>query len=157
MRHPQSEPTPATTNNNTAHGLTMGTITSKASKSNNINFQLLKCQKLQGLFAFLWACGTKKYADYPSKHHYGPHHLHVCLNYLVDKIQPTQWTEIPSMYLYIHQVTFYTSECVTFFTLFYYFFLFISNIFQWDCKIHLLARVCWYAYLEGTTGLTITI
>jgi hypothetical protein len=30
--HTQFEPTPVTTNNNTAHGLTMGTMTSKASK-----------------------------------------------------------------------------------------------------------------------------
>ena len=34
MRHLQSEPTPVTTDNNTAHGLTMSTMTSKASKSN---------------------------------------------------------------------------------------------------------------------------
>ena len=45
MRHLQSEPTPVTTDNNTAHGLTMGTMTSKASKSNDMRFQWLKCCK----------------------------------------------------------------------------------------------------------------
>ena len=42
MGHPQSEPTPVTTDNNTAHGLTMGTMTSKASKSKVMSFQWLK-------------------------------------------------------------------------------------------------------------------
>ena len=157
MGHPQSEPTPVTTDNNTAHSLTIGTMTSKASKSNDMRFQWLKCRKSQTMFAFLWAHDPKNCANYPSKHHHGPHHLHVRQNYVVDKIQPSQWHKLPPIYLYIHQVTFYTAECVTFFTLFYYFFLFISNIFQWACKTHLLARVCWYAYLEGTTGLPITI
>ena len=45
MGHPQSETTPVTTNNNTAHGLTMGTMTSKSSKSNGMRFQWLKCRK----------------------------------------------------------------------------------------------------------------
>jgi hypothetical protein len=35
MGHPQPAPTPATTNNITAQGLTMGTMTPKASKSND--------------------------------------------------------------------------------------------------------------------------
>ena len=41
MGHPQTDPTPVTTDNNAAHGLTMGTMTSKASKSNNMIFQWL--------------------------------------------------------------------------------------------------------------------
>ena len=45
MGHLQSETTPVTTNNNTAHGLTTGTMTSKASKSNGMRFQWLKCRK----------------------------------------------------------------------------------------------------------------
>ncbi len=36
MDHPQTEPTPVTTDNNTAHGLTMGTMQSKASNSNDM-------------------------------------------------------------------------------------------------------------------------
>ena len=38
MGHPQPAPTPITTDNITAQGFTMGTITSKASKSNNQRF-----------------------------------------------------------------------------------------------------------------------
>ena len=59
MGHPQSEPTPVTTNYNTAHGITMGTTTSKFSKFNDMSSQWLKCRKLQRLFAFLWARGPK--------------------------------------------------------------------------------------------------
>ena len=80
MRHLQSEPTAVTTNKNTAHGLTMGTMTSKASKSNDMRFQWLKCRKAQRMFAFLWAQGPKKCAYYPSKHHHCPYHLHVRQN-----------------------------------------------------------------------------
>ena len=47
MGHLLSEPTPVTTNNNTAHSLTMRTMTSKASKSNNMRFQWFKCCKAQ--------------------------------------------------------------------------------------------------------------
>ena len=86
----QSEPTPVTTDNNTAHGLTMGTMNSKASKSNDMRFHWLKCCKAQRLFVFMWARGTKNCADHPSKHHHRPHHIHVCPNYVVDKVQPTQ-------------------------------------------------------------------
>ena len=156
MGHLQSEPTPVTTDNNKAHGLTMGTMTSKSSKSNDMRFQWLKFRKAQRLFAFLWSHGPKKCANYPSKHHPGPHHIHVHPNYVVDKIQPTQWTELPPMYLYIHQVTFYTAECVTFFTLFYFFFLSLKY-FQWACKTYLLARVFWFSYFVGIIGLPITI
>ena len=90
MGHPQSEPTPVTTDNNTAHGLTMGTTTSKSSKSNGMRFQWLKCCKSQRMFEFLWAHGPKNCADYPSKHHHGPHHLYVQQNYVVEKIQPSK-------------------------------------------------------------------
>ena len=41
MGHPQSQPTPITTDNNTDHGLTMGTMASKALKSNDMRFQWL--------------------------------------------------------------------------------------------------------------------
>ena len=57
MGHPQTNPTPVTTDNNTAHGLTMGTMTSKASKSNDMRYQWLKCHRAQQLFKFLWAKG----------------------------------------------------------------------------------------------------
>ena len=90
MGHPQSEPTPVTTDNNTTNGFTMGTMNSKASKYNNMRFQRLKFRKLQRMFAFLWAREPKNCAEYPSKHHHGPHHLHVQQNHVVNKIQPSQ-------------------------------------------------------------------
>ena len=90
MGHPQYEPTPVTTQNSKAHDLIMGTMTSKTSKSNGMRFQWLKCHKAQHLFALLWACGPKNRADYPSKHHHGTHYLHVCPNYIVEKVQPPQ-------------------------------------------------------------------
>ena len=85
MGHLQSKPTPFTNNNNIAHGLTMSTMTSKAFKSNDMRFQWLKCRKSRRFLEFLWARGPKNHANYPSKHHHGPHHLHVCLNYVVKK------------------------------------------------------------------------
>ena len=88
MVHPQTEPTPVTTNNNTAHGLTLGTMNSKASKSNDMRFQWLKCPKAQQFFAFLWAHGSKNRANYPSKHHQGTQHLHIRPRYIIDKVQP---------------------------------------------------------------------
>ena len=45
--HPQTEPTPVTTYNNTAHGLTLVTMDSKASKSNDMRFQWLKFREAQ--------------------------------------------------------------------------------------------------------------
>ena len=88
MGHPQTEPTPVTTDNNTAHGLTMGTMTSKASKSNDMRFQWLKCRKAQRLFKFLWARGHLNRADYPSKHHPAHHHQKVRPSVVVDRLPP---------------------------------------------------------------------
>ena len=88
MGHPQTNPTPVTTDNNTAHGLTMGTMQSKASKPNDMRFQWLKCRKAQRLFQFLWAKGSTNRADYPSKHHPGRHHQQVRPSYVVDRIPP---------------------------------------------------------------------
>ena len=88
MGHPQTDPTPVTTDNNTAHGLTMGTTNSKASKSNDMRFQWLKCRKAQRLFRFLWARGIRNRADYPSKHHPAHHHIKVRPSLVVDRILP---------------------------------------------------------------------
>ena len=85
MGHPQSKPTSVTTDNNTAHVLTMGTMTLKASKSNDMRFYCMKCCKVEQLFGFLWAHVPKNCADYPSKHHHSLHHLHVRPNYVVFK------------------------------------------------------------------------
>jgi hypothetical protein len=88
MGHPQKKPTPVTTDNNTAHGLTMGTMTSKASKSNDMRFQWLKCRKAQRLFQFLWAKGHLNRADYPSKHHPPHHHQKVRPTVVIDRVPP---------------------------------------------------------------------
>ena len=86
MGHPQHEPTPATTDNNTAHGLTIGTMDSKASKSNDMRFQWLKCRKAQRLFRFLWAKGSLNRADLPSKYHLASHHIKIRPSLVVDKV-----------------------------------------------------------------------
>ena len=57
MGHPQPAPTPVTTDNITAQGLTMGTMTPKASKSNEQRFNWLKCRNAQHQFKHLWCNG----------------------------------------------------------------------------------------------------
>eukprot|EP00804_Cyclotella_cryptica_P013537 CCRYP_021093-RA/>CCRYP_021093-RA protein AED:0.19 eAED:0.14 QI:0/0/0/1/1/1/4/0/1001 len=74
MGHPQSGPTPVTTDNSTAVGLTMDTMIPRASKAMDMRFQWLKCRRAQSLFRYLWAKGIKNRADYPSKHHSAAHH-----------------------------------------------------------------------------------
>jgi hypothetical protein len=84
MGHPQPGPTPVTTDNSTAIGLTLNTMIPKASKSMDMRFQWLKCRHAQALFKYLWAKGTKNRADYPSKHHPAKHHLLVRPRYVQD-------------------------------------------------------------------------
>jgi hypothetical protein len=55
--HPQPAPIPVTTDNITAQGLTMGTMTPKASKSNDQWFNWLKCRNAQRQFKYLWRKG----------------------------------------------------------------------------------------------------
>ena len=66
MGHPQPAPTPVTTDNITAQGLTMGTMTPKASKSNNQRFNWLKCRNAQRQFKYLWRKGILNRANYTS-------------------------------------------------------------------------------------------
>lgn len=87
MGHPQDK-TPVTIDNSTAHGLTMGTMNSKASKSNDMRFQWLKCCKAQRLFRLLWDRGHTNRADYPSKHHQAAHHQEVRASLVHDWILP---------------------------------------------------------------------
>ncbi len=54
MGHPQPDPTPVTTNNITAQGLTMCTMTPKAFKSNAQRFNWLKCHDAQRQIKYLW-------------------------------------------------------------------------------------------------------
>ena len=55
--HSQPAPTPITTDNITAQGLTMGSMTPKTSKSNNQQFNWLKCRNAQRQFKYLWRKG----------------------------------------------------------------------------------------------------
>jgi hypothetical protein len=84
MGHPQPGPTPVTTDNSTAVGLTLDTMVPKASKSMDMRFQWLKCRRAQQLFQYLWARGIKNRADYPSKHHPAKHHLLLRPRYVRD-------------------------------------------------------------------------
>jgi hypothetical protein len=54
LEHNQPKPTPVTTNNITAQGLTMGTMTAKASKSMDQCFHWLKCCDAQSQLKYLW-------------------------------------------------------------------------------------------------------
>ena len=90
MGHPHRKPTPVTIDNATADGLTMKTMTPKASKSKDMRFQWLKCCGAQRMFQILWCRGPLNRADYPSKHHFGCHHLGTRGDYIVDKALPAQ-------------------------------------------------------------------
>jgi hypothetical protein len=57
LGHNQANPTPITTDNLTAQGLTMGTITAKASKSMDQRFHWLKCCDAQRQFKYIWLKG----------------------------------------------------------------------------------------------------
>jgi hypothetical protein len=74
MRHPQLKRTMITTNNITAQGLTMDTMTPKASKLMDQCFLWLKCHNAQHQFLYLWCRGIDNRANYASKHHPAKHH-----------------------------------------------------------------------------------
>jgi hypothetical protein len=74
MGHPQHKHTMVTTNNIMAQGLTMGTMTPKASKSMDQRFHWLKCRDAQRQFLYLWYCNVNNQANYASKHHLAKHH-----------------------------------------------------------------------------------
>jgi hypothetical protein len=57
LGHNQANPTPITTNNIIAQGLTMGTKTAKASKSMDQCIHWLKCHDAQCQFKYLWQKG----------------------------------------------------------------------------------------------------
>jgi hypothetical protein len=77
LGHNQANPTSITTNNITVQGLTMGTMTAKASKSMDQRFHWLKCRDAQRQFKYLWQKGILNQADYASKHHAPKHHKQV--------------------------------------------------------------------------------
>jgi hypothetical protein len=78
MGHAQPRPTPVTTNNITAQGLTMGTMTPRASKCMDQCVHWLNCRDAQQRFQYLWRKGILNRADYASKHHAPKHHQQVC-------------------------------------------------------------------------------
>jgi hypothetical protein len=88
MGHAQPKPTPVTTNNITAQGLTMGTMTPRASKSMDQCFHWLKCRDAQQQLRYLWCKGILNRADYASKHHAPKHHQQVRPFYIFDSDAP---------------------------------------------------------------------
>ncbi len=79
MGHTQP-PMPVTSDNVTSQGLTIGTMTPKASKSMDKQFHWFKCHSHIGIrqFLYLWCCGILNQADYARKHHAPKHHQAVC-------------------------------------------------------------------------------
>ena len=75
--HSQERPTKVTTDNSTAHGLTLDTMVSKSSKSNDMCLRWSKCRGTQQLFSFLWARGYNNRSDYPNEDH-SPNITHTC-------------------------------------------------------------------------------
>jgi hypothetical protein len=74
MGNPQHKRTIVTTDNIMAQGLTIGTMTPKASKSMDQCFHWLKCRDAQCQFLYLWRRGINNQADYASKHYLAKHH-----------------------------------------------------------------------------------
>ena len=75
-------PTPLTTNNSTARGIIRGTMKQKISSAMDMRFNWLKCRVNQQQFEIHWDKGVHQLADYPSKHHPGPHHQRIRPIYL---------------------------------------------------------------------------
>jgi hypothetical protein len=84
LGHNQANPTPITTNNITAQGLTMDTVIVKASKFMDQRFHWLKCSDAQRQLKYLWQKGILNQADYTSKHHAPKHHKRVRPFYVFD-------------------------------------------------------------------------
>jgi hypothetical protein len=78
LSHIQPTSTPITTNNITAHSLTMGTMTPKAFVLMGQRFHWLKCWHAQCQFQYFWQKGILNCTDYSSKHHAPKHHQNVC-------------------------------------------------------------------------------
>ena len=84
MGFPQP-PTPLTTDNNTARGIIRGTMKQKMSNAMDMRFNWLKNRvNEQQQFEIFWDKGIHQLADYPTKHHPGPHHQRVRPIYLYE-------------------------------------------------------------------------
>jgi hypothetical protein len=86
MGHPQLKRTMITTNNITTQGLTMGTMTPKASKFMDQCFHWLNYSNAQCQFLYLWHRGMDNCANYASKHHPAKHHQAVHPFYIQDTL-----------------------------------------------------------------------
>jgi hypothetical protein len=86
MGHPQLKCIMITTDNITAQGLTMGTMTPKASTLMDQCFHWLKCCYAQCQFLYLWCHGIDNCANYTSKHHPAKHHQAVRPFYIQDTL-----------------------------------------------------------------------
>ncbi len=71
-----------------AQGLTVGTMTPRASKSMDAQSHWLKCQRKQHQFLYLWYHGILNQADYTSKHHPAKHHQAVCPFFNLESLLP---------------------------------------------------------------------
>jgi hypothetical protein len=100
----QPTPTPITTNNITAQGLKMGTMTPKASKLMDQCFHWLKCWHAQCRFQYLWQKSILNCANYSSKHHAPKHNQNVRPFFLTIPLSPnSDCICLPGM----HAITFF--------------------------------------------------
>lgn len=127
MGHPQPGPTPVTTNNSTAVGLTMDVMIPKAPKVMDMRFKWLKCRWAQSLFCYLEAREIKNRGDYPRKHHF-------CWTALSQ-------SDTQMHFLYLHR--WHLSWCKTSFLSPSYFFMWLQQHYLLDAHFLALARVCW--------------
>ncbi len=86
MGYPQLKSTIVTTDNITTQGLTMGTMTPKASKSMDQHFHWLKCCNAQCQYLYLWRRSINNRANYTSKHHPANYYQNVCSFYIEDTL-----------------------------------------------------------------------
>jgi hypothetical protein len=70
-------PTPIHIDNSTTVGIVNNTIKRQKSRSMEMRYFWLLDGKIQRLFDFQYHPGLENMADYPSKHHSGPHHQQV--------------------------------------------------------------------------------
>ena len=136
LSHSQGGPTPVTTNNSTAYGLTLDTMVSISSKENDIRFWWLKLCGAQRLLSFLWAHLSTNRADYPSKQRSPQHYTHLRSQYVVTSRKSPLLPKWGNLYTRRH---WRNSECLTFVLLLflYWFLLTTSNV-----NTNSLARMC---------------
>ena len=64
----------------------MKTMVPKASKARYMSFNLLKYQRAQAQFKFLWRRGHENQSDYHTKHHPPKNHVKMRGYYVVDVV-----------------------------------------------------------------------